>query len=47
MNIILLRIIEHDTSKPLGIYDKPFANNVHDYKYHKQSSVLVMEPILA
>ena len=35
-NGIKLAISGHDTLRPLGIYFRPFANSVHDTKYHKR-----------
>ena len=36
INRIILRINGCDILRPLGIQFKPFANSVHDTKYHKR-----------
>jgi hypothetical protein len=37
-NGIILAINDRDTLRPLGLKFKPFANRLHDTKYHKQCS---------
>ena len=44
-NDIILAISRCDTLKPLGILFRPFANSVHDTKYHKRwTEVPSIEP---
>lgn len=37
-NSFILTISGRDIARPLGIYFRLFANNIHDIKYHNQCS---------
>ena len=46
-NKMMPAINGHDITRPLGIYFKPFVNNVHDIKYHNWCSANGGEGIIA